>query len=172
MLPLRITLAGERRAEGAGQAHIERPPSPGSNTNRSRVGSIIFYLAGRRECSAGRFAAIRSQHQASLGWRKRERQARAGERAVSTMSGSHLSKDFFELVKAIGESKSKQEEDRIIMNEVGVLKKKMPEANVAREKMKEFLVRMIYVEMLGHDASFAYIKVSVGGLHGSFRIRV
>lgn len=75
------------------------------------------------------------------------------------MSGSHLSKDFFELVKAIGESKSKQEEDRIIMNEVGVLKKKMPEAHVAREKMKEFLVRMIYVEMLGHDASFAYIKV-------------
>ncbi|CAM9897356.1 unnamed protein product [Scytosiphon promiscuus] len=74
------------------------------------------------------------------------------------MSGSHLSKDFFELVKAIGESKSKQEEDRIIMHEVGVLKKKMPEANVAREKMKEFLVRMIYVEMLGHDASFAYIK--------------
>ncbi|CAN0028204.1 unnamed protein product [Ectocarpus sp. 6 AP-2014] len=74
------------------------------------------------------------------------------------MSGSHLSRDFFELVKAIGESKSKQEEDRIIMHEVGVLKKKMPEANVAREKMKEFLVRMIYVEMLGHDASFAYIK--------------
>lgn len=36
------------------------------------------------------------------------------------MSGSHLSKDFFELVKAIGESKSKQEEDRIIMNEVRV----------------------------------------------------
>lgn len=34
------------------------------------------------------------------------------------MSGSHLSKDFFDLVKAIGESKSKQEEDRIIMSEV------------------------------------------------------
>jgi len=30
------------------------------------------------------------------------------------MSGSHLSKDFFDLVKAIGESKSKQQEDRII----------------------------------------------------------
>ena len=39
--------------------------------------------------------------------------------SAGTMSGSHLSKDFFELVKAIGESKSKQEEDRIIMNEVG-----------------------------------------------------
>lgn len=28
-------------------------------------------------------------------------------------------RDFFELVKAIGESKSKQEEDRIITDEVG-----------------------------------------------------
>ena len=34
------------------------------------------------------------------------------------MSGSHLTKDFFALVKAIGESKSKQEEDRIILTEV------------------------------------------------------
>ena len=31
------------------------------------------------------------------------------------MSGSHLSKDFFDLVKAIGESKSKQQEDNIIV---------------------------------------------------------
>ncbi|CAM9808955.1 unnamed protein product [Choristocarpus tenellus] len=76
------------------------------------------------------------------------------------MSGGHLSKDFFELVKAIGESKSKQEEDRIIMKEVGVLKRQMPESGVGRKKMKEFLVRMIYVEMLGHDSSFGYIKVT------------
>ncbi|CAM9322247.1 unnamed protein product, partial [Phaeothamnion confervicola] len=80
------------------------------------------------------------------------------EKPAASMSGSHLSKDFFELVKAIGESKSKQEEDRIIMEEVSVLKRKMPEATVGRKKMKEFLVRVIYVEMLGHDASFGYIK--------------
>lgn len=43
--------------------------------------------------------------------------------------------------------------------QVSVLKRKMPEATVGRKKMKEFLVRMIYVEMLGHDASFGYIKV-------------
>ena len=30
------------------------------------------------------------------------------------MSGSHLSKDFFELIKSIGECKSKQEEDKIL----------------------------------------------------------
>ncbi|OQS01668.1 AP-4 complex subunit epsilon [Achlya hypogyna] len=83
------------------------------------------------------------------------------------MSGSHLSKDFFELVKSIGESKSKQEEDRIIVQEVAQLKRKMAELGAAsnsnqlqanKKKQKEFLIRLMYVEMLGHDASFGYIK--------------
>jgi AP-4 complex subunit epsilon-1 len=74
------------------------------------------------------------------------------------MSGGHLSKEFFELVKAIGESKSKQEEDRIIMKEVAELKKKLPEKGMVGKKLKELLVRLIYVEMLGHDGSFGYIK--------------
>jgi AP-4 complex subunit epsilon-1 len=34
------------------------------------------------------------------------------------LSGMIQGKDFFELVKAIGESKSKQEEDRIVADEV------------------------------------------------------
>ena len=69
------------------------------------------------------------------------------------MSGGHLSKEFFELVKAIGESKSKQEEDRIIMKEVAELEKKLPEKGMVGKKLKELLVRLIYVEMLGHDGS-------------------
>ena len=74
------------------------------------------------------------------------------------MSGGHLSKDFFDLVKSIGESKSKQEEDRIILNELIVLKKKMGERERSTKRLKEFLVRLIYVEMLGHDASFGYMR--------------
>ena len=50
--------------------------------------------------------------------------------------------------------RSKQQEDQIIVKEVQTLKKRMPEANVSKRKMKEFLVRLVYVEMLGHDASF------------------
>jgi AP-4 complex subunit epsilon-1 len=73
-------------------------------------------------------------------------------------SGSHLSRDFFELVKAIGESKSKQEEDRIVSDEVVRLKKKIPEAGLSKKTLKELLVRLVYVEMLGHDGSFGYIK--------------
>lgn len=79
--------------------------------------------------------------------------------------GINLSKEFFELLKAIGESKSKQEEDRIIAKEVQCLKQKLepPPPGVtpplqSKKRAKEFLVRLLYVEMLGHDASFGYIK--------------
>ena len=71
--------------------------------------------------------------------------------------GAHLSKEFFELVKAIGESRSKQEEDKIILQEVSQLKVRMAAKDVTPKKMKEYLMRMIYVEMLGHDASFGHI---------------
>ncbi len=73
-------------------------------------------------------------------------------------SGNHLSKEFFELVKSIGESRSKQEEDKIISHEVRQLKMKMAAPDVPSKKMKEYLIRMIYVEMLGHDASFGHIQ--------------
>ena len=98
------------------------------------------------------------------------------------MSGSHLSKDFFELMcarahmptstagspphaplpacvrrsKSIGECKSKQEEDTILQREVAVLKQRFTE-QLAPKKMKEAIVRMMYAEMLGHDASFGHI---------------
>jgi len=86
--------------------------------------------------------------------------------------GLALSKEFFELLKAIGESKSKQEEDRIVLKEVSRLKAKLEHPNSSqtsggavgdmlmssKKRAKEYLVRLLYVEMLGHDASFGYIK--------------
>ena len=72
-------------------------------------------------------------------------------------SGSHLSKELLDLVKSIGESRSKQEEDKIISGEASLLKVKFTERNLSEKKMKELLIRAIYVEMLGHDASFSHI---------------
>jgi AP-4 complex subunit epsilon-1 len=106
--------------------------------------------------------------------------------------GINLSSEFFELIKAIGESKSKQEEDRIIAKEIIKLKSKLEShhsSNIPppnghgggsspsvlsshhvsavlsggnyfqnKKLAKEFLVRILYVEMLGHDGSFGYIK--------------
>ena len=48
-------------------------------------------------------------------------------------------------------------QDKIIVAEVSTLKVKMSAKDVTPKKMKEYLMRMIYVEMLGHDASFGHI---------------
>ena len=72
-------------------------------------------------------------------------------------SGSHLSKELLDLVKSIGESRSKQEEDKIITKEATTLKTKFLERNLPEKKMRELLIRAIYVEMLGHDAEFSHI---------------
>ena len=49
-------------------------------------------------------------------------------------SGSHLSKELLDLVKSIGESRSKQEEDKIISNEASLLKVKFTEKNLCEKK--------------------------------------
>jgi AP-4 complex subunit epsilon-1 len=71
-------------------------------------------------------------------------------------SGSHLSKELLDLVKSIGESRSKQEEDKIITAEAQSLKGKFGRS-LPEKQMRELLIRALYVEMLGHDASFSYI---------------
>eukprot|EP00696_Hemimastix_kukwesjijk_P019598 gnl/Hemi2/8927_TR3095_c0_g1_i1.p1 gnl/Hemi2/8927_TR3095_c0_g1~~gnl/Hemi2/8927_TR3095_c0_g1_i1.p1 ORF type:complete len:209 (+),score=42.35 gnl/Hemi2/8927_TR3095_c0_g1_i1:89-715(+) len=70
---------------------------------------------------------------------------------------SNMSKDFVEMVKAIGEAKTKQEEDRIMARELQLIKDKIANPQLSLRKMKEYIIRMIYAEMLGHDASFAHI---------------
>ncbi|KAJ3678305.1 hypothetical protein LUZ60_002108 [Juncus effusus] len=77
------------------------------------------------------------------------------ELAMGSHGGS--SKEFLDLVKSIGESRSKSEEDRIILRELETLRRRLSEPDIPRKKMKEYLLRLAYAEMLGHDASFGYI---------------
>ncbi|KAF8402160.1 hypothetical protein HHK36_013112 [Tetracentron sinense] len=79
------------------------------------------------------------------------------ELAMGSQGGWGQSKDFLDLVKSIGESRSKAEEDRIILHEIELLKRRITEPDIPKRKMKEFIIRLVYVEMLGHDASFGYI---------------
>eukprot|EP01091_Cochliopodium_minus_P017357 TRINITY_DN677_c0_g2_i1.p1 TRINITY_DN677_c0_g2~~TRINITY_DN677_c0_g2_i1.p1 ORF type:complete len:1212 (-),score=405.03 TRINITY_DN677_c0_g2_i1:36-3671(-) len=76
---------------------------------------------------------------------------------INQAKGKGLSKDFFQLVKQIGESKSKQEEDMIIRGEVKILKSEitLPENS---KKMPEYLIRLIYCEMFGFPVEFGYIE--------------
>ncbi|KAI3914183.1 hypothetical protein MKW92_002776 [Papaver armeniacum] len=80
------------------------------------------------------------------------------ELAMGSQGGGWgLSKEFLDLVKSIGEARSKAEEDRIVLHEIETLKRRIIEPDIPKKRMKEYILRLVYVEMLGHDASFGYI---------------
>ncbi|XP_051137261.1 AP-4 complex subunit epsilon-like [Andrographis paniculata] len=76
---------------------------------------------------------------------------------MSSQVGFGQSKEFLDLIKSIGEARSKSEEDRIVLREIETLKSRLSNPNNPKFKLKEYIIRLIYVEMLGHDASFGYI---------------
>ncbi|XP_066270284.1 AP-4 complex subunit epsilon-1-like [Branchiostoma lanceolatum] len=67
------------------------------------------------------------------------------------------SRGFQSLIKAIGESQSKHEEERIMKKEVNYLQQKLTQPDISKKQMKELLVRLVYCNMLGHDITFGYI---------------
>ena len=73
-------------------------------------------------------------------------------------SGPTWSREFDLLIRSIGECKSKAEEDAIIAREVDILKPRLKDAKIDKRSLKEVLVRLTYVEMLGHDASWGHVK--------------
>ncbi|KVH95144.1 Adaptor protein complex AP-4, epsilon subunit [Cynara cardunculus var. scolymus] len=76
---------------------------------------------------------------------------------MGSQGGFGQSKEFLDLVKSIGESRSKAEEDRIVLREIETLRRRITEPDIPKRKMKEYIIRLVYIEMLGHDASFGYI---------------
>jgi len=84
----------------------------------------------------------------------------AVEKMIANIKNSKLIKElkeFDNLIRAIGECKSKSEEDRIIAAEIQLLKQRLSDPKLDKSRGREYMVRVIYCEMLGHDASFAYI---------------
>jgi AP-4 complex subunit epsilon-1 len=74
------------------------------------------------------------------------------------------SRDFDALVRSIGECKSKAEEDAIVAAEVGSLKPRLTGGPAGggnagdKRAARESLIRLAYVEMLGHDASWGHVR--------------
>ena len=69
-----------------------------------------------------------------------------------------LSRDFYEFVRLIGEAKSKQEEDRLILRELAYLKTQLGTPRMSKKNIREIVMRVIHAEMLGHEASVGYMK--------------
>ncbi len=77
---------------------------------------------------------------------------------LAKKTGPTWSREFDLLIRSIGECKSKAEEDAIIAREVDLLKPRLKDAKIDKRSLKEVLVRLTYVEMLGHDASWGHVK--------------
>jgi AP-4 complex subunit epsilon-1 len=71
---------------------------------------------------------------------------------------SVIHRELQELVRLVGEAKSKQEEDRVILREITILKERFADKDMSTKRFREFIVRLIYVDMLGQDASFGLVK--------------
>lgn len=67
------------------------------------------------------------------------------------------SREYLDFVKSVGECKSKIEEDAIMKVEVEHLKKRLSDPKVDKARVREYLIRLLYVELLGHDAAFGHI---------------
>ena len=81
------------------------------------------------------------------------------------------SREFDTLIRAIGECKSKAEEDQIIQREVEVLKPRLKAPSIEKKALKELLVRLLYVEMLGHDASWGHVKALQACSEGNLLVK-
>ena len=65
-----------------------------------------------------------------------------------TMGSQASAKEFLELIKEIIEAKSKDQEERIVIQEVGMLKNKISEPDVPRRRMKDYIILLFYVKCL------------------------
>ena len=68
-----------------------------------------------------------------------------------------MSKELKELIEAIGDCRSKQEENKIMRNEIETLKSLVSKTKSTPNDKREYLIRAIYLDMLGHDTSFIHL---------------
>ena len=76
---------------------------------------------------------------------------------MNLLKDSHPTKDLKDFIKAIIETKSKEEEDNIIRRGIEGLKSGISQRNPSNAKMIEYCLRAIYSDMLGHNVSFSQV---------------
>ncbi|KAE8617737.1 hypothetical protein XENTR_v10009187 [Xenopus tropicalis] len=86
------------------------------------------------------------------------------ERTLSALPGlilqdspSGASSKLGNLIRSITALTSRQEEEKLIQQELANLKVTVSSANTTLRQMKECMVRFIYCEMLGYESGFGYI---------------
>jgi AP-4 complex subunit epsilon-1 len=70
---------------------------------------------------------------------------------------NHPTKDLKDFIKAIIETKSKEEEDNIIRRGIESLKTGIAQKSPSNAKMIEYCLRAVYSDMLGHNVNFSHV---------------
>lgn len=70
-----------------------------------------------------------------------------------------VSTEFNDLIRGVGESKSKSEEDAIVGRMVELCRARMRNGRRDGNSVKELLIYLMYIDMLGHDTSWAQATV-------------
>eukprot|EP01125_Pyxidicula_operculata_P002378 TRINITY_DN12256_c0_g1_i1.p1 TRINITY_DN12256_c0_g1~~TRINITY_DN12256_c0_g1_i1.p1 ORF type:complete len:1205 (-),score=382.26 TRINITY_DN12256_c0_g1_i1:22-3636(-) len=82
---------------------------------------------------------------------------------LTQLGAGEVSKEFFELIKSIGEAKSKQDEAMLIEKQAKRLKDQIRNNEVKTDgdsrQVRELLIRLMYCEMLGQSVPFGYMVV-------------
>ena len=75
---------------------------------------------------------------------------------MATRLKNRMGDELERLIKAIGDCKSKSEEDRILYRAMESTKASVKSGKVDKQRTRDFLIKLLYFEMLGHDASFGH----------------
>ncbi|GMH32396.1 hypothetical protein BSKO_00230 [Bryopsis sp. KO-2023] len=78
---------------------------------------------------------------------------------MSSKFRSRLGDDLERLIRAIGDCKSKSEEDRILYRSIEATKAALKDG---KSQSKDLMIKLLYFEMLGHDASFGHFLAVQG----------
>jgi AP-4 complex subunit epsilon-1 len=70
-----------------------------------------------------------------------------------------VTSEFNELVRGIGEAKSKGEEDALIARMVDICRARVKSGRRDTSTSRDFLIYLIYIDMLGHDTTWAHASV-------------
>lgn len=82
-----------------------------------------------------------------------------------------ISKDLQELILAIGHSKSREEEACIMQEEIQLLREDLRTPGVTPATQAELMIRILYLQLLGFDAGFAYISAINLSQHSNQRVK-
>ncbi|XP_026094216.1 AP-4 complex subunit epsilon-1-like isoform X2 [Carassius auratus] len=75
----------------------------------------------------------------------------------SQTGAARITNRLRQLIKSITELTSKHDEENLIKQELSAMKEQVSSPNTTMKQMREVMVRAMYCEMLGYDASFTYI---------------